>query len=84
MSTQNKRANESGIEIKTLYSAADIEATRIDDTDGIGAPGAFPFTRGIHPEMYRKRPWTMRQYTGFGNAEDTNERFKYLIRTGNT
>jgi len=81
------RFNESGIEIKPVYSAADVEATRITEPgvpDGIGAPGEYPFTRGIHPLMYRKRPWTMRQYTGFANAEDTNARFKYLIETGNT
>ncbi|MHA1536861.1 MAG: acyl-CoA mutase large subunit family protein [Alphaproteobacteria bacterium] len=81
------RFNESGIEIKPLYTAEDVAASRIEEpgvTDGVGEPGAFPFTRGIHKEMYRKRPWTMRQYTGFGNASDTNERFKYLIETGNT
>ena len=81
------RTNESGIEIKPLYTAEDVAATRIDEPgvpDGVGEPGAFPFTRGIHDQMYRKRPWTMRQYTGFGNAEDTNQRFKYLIETGNT
>ncbi|HUT48517.1 MAG TPA: methylmalonyl-CoA mutase family protein [Alphaproteobacteria bacterium] len=81
------RRNESGIEIKPLYTAEDVAATRIEEPgvpDGVGAPGAFPFTRGIHDMMYRKRPWTMRQYTGFGNAEDTNKRFKYLIETGNT
>jgi methylmalonyl-CoA mutase N-terminal domain/subunit len=81
------RFNESGIEIKPLYTEEDVEATRIADADapdGIGMPGEYPFTRGIHELMYRKRPWTMRQYTGFGNAEDTNNRFKYLIRTGNT
>ena len=81
------RRNESGIEIKPIYSADDVEATRIDEPgvpDGIGNSGEFPFTRGIHDQMYRKRPWTMRQYTGFGNAEDTNKRFKYLIETGNT
>ncbi len=81
---QDRRFNESGIEIKPLYTAEDVATSHIGDGDGIGEPGAFPFTRGIHREMYRKRPWTMRQYTGFGNAEDTNERFKYLIRTGNT
>ncbi len=80
----NRRFNESGIEINPLYTAEDVAASKLDDSDGIGRPGQFPFTRGIHPEMYRKRPWTMRQYTGFGNAEDTNERFKYLIKTGNT
>ncbi|MCP4316124.1 MAG: methylmalonyl-CoA mutase [Hyphomicrobiales bacterium] len=81
---EDRRYNESGIEIKPLYTAQDVAASQVDESDGVGEPGAFPFTRGIHREMYRKRPWTMRQYTGFGNAEDTNERFKYLIRTGNT
>ncbi len=81
------RFNESGIEIKPLYTEEDVAASRIEEpgvADGIGPPGEFPFTRGIHREMYRKRPWTMRQYTGFGNASDTNMRFKYLIETGNT
>ncbi len=81
------RRNESGIEIKPIYTEEDVEATRLPDDgapDGIGKPGEYPFTRGIHDMMYRKRPWTMRQYTGFGNAEDTNKRFKYLIETGNT
>ncbi len=50
----------------------------------LGQPGEYPFTRGIHPLMYRKQPWTMRQYTGFGNAADTNTRFKYLIANGQT
>ncbi len=76
-----KVINESGIEIKTLYTADDVAAS-----GGVDAslPGAAPFTRGIHAEMYRKRPFTMRQYTGFANAADTNERFKYLIANGQT
>ena len=79
--------NESGLEIKPVYTADDVAASRLAEPeggDGIGLPGEYPFTRGIHPLMYRKQPWTMRQYTGFGNAEDTNRRFKYLIATGNT
>ena len=73
--------NESGIEIKPLYTQQDVI-----DSGGIDAslPGEAPFTRGIHPLMYRHRPWTMRQYTGFANAADTNERFKYLIANGQT
>ena len=51
---------------------------------GIGRPGEFPFTRGIHPHMYRERPWTMRQYSGFGTAAETHERFLYLIKHGQT
>ncbi len=74
--------NESGIEINTVYTAADVE--RSGGLDMLGAPGEYPFTRGIHPEMYRKRPWTMRQYTGFANPQETNKRFKYLIENGQT
>jgi methylmalonyl-CoA mutase N-terminal domain/subunit len=74
--------NESGIEIKPLYTAEDVEAS--GGTAMLGRPGEYPFTRGIHPEMYRRRPFTMRQYTGFGNAADTNRRFHYLIANGQT
>lgn len=74
--------NESGIEIKPLYTPADIEAS--GGPDMIGLPGDYPFTRGIHELMYRKRPWTMRQYTGFANAAETNKRFHYLIANGQT
>jgi methylmalonyl-CoA mutase N-terminal domain/subunit len=73
--------NESGIEIKTLYTAEDVAGSGGIDQS---LPGELPFTRGIHPEMYRRRPWTMRQYTGFANAAETNERFKYLISNGQT
>ncbi len=76
--------NESGIEIKTLYSADDVGNGHDAGEDRIGKPGEYPFTRGIHAEMYRRRPWTMRQYTGFGNAQATNERFHYLIENGQT
>lgn len=74
--------NESGIEIKPVYSAADVEAS--GGYSFISEPGSYPFVRGIHPLMYRRRPYTMRQYTGFGNARDTNARFKYLIANGQT
>lgn len=73
--------NESGIEIKPLYTAEEVVASAAPD---LSRPGEPPFTRGIHPLMYRHRPWTMRQYTGFANAADTNERFKYLIANGQT
>ncbi|MDP6704721.1 MAG: methylmalonyl-CoA mutase family protein [Alphaproteobacteria bacterium] len=73
--------NESGIEIKPLYTAKDVVASGGVDQS---LPGEAPFTRGIHAEMYRRRPWTMRQYTGFANAADTNQRFKYLIGHGQT
>ena len=73
---------ESGLEVKSVYGAEDLEAS--GGSDRIGRPGEFPFTRGIHPEMYRKRPWTMRQYSGFGSAAETHERFLYLIKHGQT
>uniref|UniRef100_Q07LM5 Methylmalonyl-CoA mutase n=1 Tax=Rhodopseudomonas palustris (strain BisA53) TaxID=316055 RepID=Q07LM5_RHOP5 len=73
--------NESGIEIKTLYTQDDVIASGGVD---LSKPGEPPFTRGIHPLMYRHRPFTMRQYTGFANAADTNQRFKYLIANGQT
>jgi methylmalonyl-CoA mutase N-terminal domain/subunit len=68
---------ESGIDVKAVYGPEDVEAT--GGWDSVGNPGEFPFTRGIHPLMYRKRPFTMRQYSGFGTARETNERFKWLI-----
>lgn len=77
-----KVINESGLEIKTLYTQEDVESS--GGTGMIGLPGEYPFTRGIHPEMYRRRPWTMRQYTGFANAAETNKRFHYLIENGQT
>ena len=61
---------------------ADVEAS--GGLAMLGEPGEYPFTRGIHPLMYRKQPWTMRQYAGFGNPRETNQRFKYLIANGQT
>ncbi len=74
--------NESGIEVKPLYTAEDVAAS--GGMEMVGEPGQYPFTRGIHRDMYRKQPWTMRQYAGFGNPADTNQRFKYLIANGQT
>ena len=71
----------SGIPVKPLYTEADLPA----DLDAkAGPPGEFPFTRGLHPEMYRTRLWTMRQFAGFGTAEHTNQRFHYLLAQGMT
>ncbi len=67
----------SGYEIGQVYGPAD-DAHRDYDTE-VSRPGHFPYTRGIHPGMYRNRLWTMRQFAGFGNADDTNRRFKYLL-----
>ncbi len=73
---------ESGIEVKPVYSPEDVKEMDFDEK--IGDPGEYPFTRGIHPLMYRKRPWTMRQYSGFATAKETNERFKWLLEQGQT
>jgi methylmalonyl-CoA mutase, N-terminal domain len=71
---------DSGIEIHPLYGREDAQGLE----EGLGAPGEFPFTRGVYPKMYRDRLWTMRQYAGFGSAEATNERFRYLLAAGQT
>ena len=71
---------ESGIEVKPVYGPGDLKD--FDYKRDLGDPGEFPFTRGIHPLMYRSRPYTMRQYAGFGTPHETNERFKYLISQG--
>ncbi len=70
-----------GFPVKRTYTALDVADTPLAD---IGLPGQYPFTRGPYPTMYRGRLWTMRQIAGFGTAEDTNQRFKYLISQGQT
>src|SRR4051794_12440839 len=75
----------SGGEVKPLYTAGDGVATDPSTgEDRIGVPGGFPYTRGVYPSMYRGRLWTMRQFAGFGTAEETNERFHYLLEHGQT
>jgi methylmalonyl-CoA mutase N-terminal domain/subunit len=73
----------SGYAVDPLYGPDTVHATDPGNAEQpharIGRPGQFPFTRGVHEEMYRKRLWTMRQFAGFGNADDTNKRFKYLL-----
>jgi methylmalonyl-CoA mutase N-terminal domain/subunit len=71
----------SGLENEPLYGPEDVE---IDPDRDLGYPGVFPFTRGVYPSMYRGRLWTMRQFAGFGTAEETNERFRYLLEHGQT
>jgi len=70
----------SGEPVKPLYTDQDLP----EDPASIGLPGQFPFTRGVYPSMYRGRLWTMRQFAGFGTAEETNERFRYLLDHGQT
>jgi len=72
----------SGIKVKTVYDPLDIE--HLDFVKDIGYPGEYPFTRGVYPNMYRGRLWTMRQFSGFGTAEDTNRRWKMLLEEGET
>jgi methylmalonyl-CoA mutase N-terminal domain/subunit len=76
-----RRFTDSGIEIQPTYDETDV-SDGLDER--LGEPGEYPFTRGIHEEMYRKRRWTMRQYAGYASAKETNERFHYLIEHGST
>jgi methylmalonyl-CoA mutase N-terminal domain/subunit len=68
--------------LKTVYTRSDLEATGFDPVKDLGFPGEFPFTRGIQPTMYRGRLWTMRQYAGMGDAEESNRRYKFLLEHG--
>lgn len=77
-----RRLTPSDIEIRPLYEPSPAAAQGFGES--VGKPGAFPFTRGIHPTMYRGRLWTMRQYAGFSSAEETNKRFRYLLERGQT
>jgi methylmalonyl-CoA mutase, N-terminal domain len=72
----NKKINGSGIEVKPLYTAADLPTQLTEQ------PGEFPFTRGVQPDMYRGKLWTMRQYAGFSTAEESNKRYHYLLSQG--
>lgn len=74
--------NLSGIEIQPIYGPGDLRD--FDYARDLGKPGGYPFTRGVYPAMYRERLWTMRQFAGFGTAEQTNRRYRYLLAHGNT
>ncbi len=76
MEDQKKRFTDSGIEIKPVYSSGDLHLT--DNS----LPGQFPFTRGVQPDMYRGKLWTIRQYAGFSTAEESNKRYRYLLSQG--
>jgi methylmalonyl-CoA mutase, N-terminal domain len=75
---EDRRETDSGIEVKPVYTEEDVAGVSLE------APGEFPFTRGPYKDMYRGRPWTIRQYAGFGSAEETNARFRYLLERGQT
>jgi methylmalonyl-CoA mutase, N-terminal domain len=78
MAATDRRETESGIEIEPVYDADDVAGLEPEP------PGEFPYTRGPYRDMYRGRPWTIRQYAGFGSAEETNARFRYLLDRGQT
>src|SRR5215203_4932756 len=78
----DEKRTDSGIEVKALYDASDLDGW--DPAEKLGAPGQPPYTRGVYPTMYRGKLWTMRQYAGFGSAASTNERFKFLLQAGQT
>src|SRR5919106_6445106 len=75
---EDRRETDSGIEVKPVYTEEDVARPALEP------PGEFPFTRGPYRDMYRGRPWTIRQYAGFASAEETNARFRYLLDRGQT
>jgi len=81
-SDPNDYRTDSGIVVPVVATAADLVGW--DPEERLGMPGKFPYTRGVRPDMYRGRPWTFRQYSGFGSAEATNERWKLLLASGST
>ena len=81
---QEQFSTESGIEQQTVYSPADLEAAGFDYHRDLGYPGEYPYTRGVQPNMYRGRIWTMRQYSGYATAEESNRRYHYLLDQGQT
>jgi methylmalonyl-CoA mutase N-terminal domain/subunit len=76
--TEDRRETDSEIEIKPVYTEEDVQGLELEP------PGEYPFTRGPYKDMYRGRPWTIRQYAGFGSAVETNQRFRYLLERGQT
>lgn len=78
----DKATSVSGFDLDVVYTPADLDG--FDYKRDLGFPGEYPYTRGVYAPMYRRNLWTMRQYAGFGTAEETNERFNYLLKEGNT
>ncbi|MCI0860254.1 MAG: methylmalonyl-CoA mutase family protein [Chloroflexi bacterium] len=81
---QEEFVTDSGLKIDDLYAAEDLTAQGIDAQRDLGYPGEYPYTRGVQPNTYRGRIWTMRQYSGYSTAADTNRRFRYLLEQGQT
>src|SRR2546426_10334176 len=77
MAATDEHRTESGIDLKPVYTAEDAPTP-------LELPGEYPYTRGPYRDMYRGRPWTIRQYAGFASAEETNARFRYLLERGQT
>lgn len=75
-----KIKTDSGIRVKRIFSSKDLVDKTFDNEEA----GRYPYTRGLYPNMYRERLWTMRQYSGFGSAEETNKRFRFLLDHGQT
>ena len=75
---------ESGLVQDTVYTPEDLDETKFDYQDNLGYPGEYPYARGVQPNMYRGRIWTMRQYSGYATAEESNRRFRYLLDQGQT
>ena len=78
----DSRPTESGLPFDVVYGPANLDGW--DPAKQLGDPGKYPFTRGVYPTMYTGRPWTMRQYAGFGTAEESNERYRQLLAAGTT
>src|SRR5438477_938725 len=76
-----RRFTDSGIEVKTVYHDADLPP---ELPESLVEPGEYPYTRGIHPDMYRRQLWTMRQYAGYASAREANARYRYLLEPGTT
>src|ERR1051326_6375358 len=80
--SSESRHTSSGIDVHRIYQPQDLQ--NFSEQHDLGRPGEYPFTRGIYPSMYRGRPWTMRQYAGFGSAREANQRYRYLLGHGTT
>jgi len=81
---KKKFKNLSGTDIKICYTPSDLSVNNFEYNKDLGFPGEYPYTRSIYPTLYRGKLWTMRQFAGLGTADDTNQRFKYLIANGQT
>jgi methylmalonyl-CoA mutase N-terminal domain/subunit len=84
VSRNDPKETTAGIPLEPAYDDGDLKRRGFDPAADLGRPGEFPFTRGIHASMYRGKPWTMRQYAGFGTAEESNRRYKFLLASGQT